>query len=140
MGTKKMMKNLFPLMFDWDWDKKEAKEEWKNFKSSLDDLWDQYQDMEKSAKKAWKEQWERFFSQFMDMQETVADNLPDKKVSLPGLPASPVSPKEFVEKVKEFQETANAHAVKQADNMFDYRVQQQNQMKEMVSSAAEMYT
>ena len=135
MGTKKMMKNLFPLMFDWD--KKEAKEEWKNFKSSLDDLWDQYQDMEKSAKKAWKEQWETFFAQLMGIEQTVADALPDEKVSVPGMPAAPVSPKEIVEKAKEFQETANAHAVEQADKAFDYRMQQQQKVKEIVTDAVQ---
>jgi hypothetical protein len=128
MGKKKLANDLFPMMNDWGWSKKERKEQWKEFKDNMDTLWDQYQDMQKSAKKAWKEQWETFFSQFMDMQQTVADAIPEDAPTLPGMPA----PKEFVEKMKDFQETANEHAVQQADNMFDFMVERQQKAKEVV--------
>ena len=137
MGKKKLAKDLFPMMNDWGWSKKERKEQWKEFKDNMDTLWDQYQDMQKSAKKAWKEQWETFFSQFMDMQQTVADALPDEKVSLPGMPAAPVSPKEFVEKAKELQEKINRHAIEAGDRTFESVVRQQQHVKEVVSKAVD---
>ena len=37
-----------------------------------------------------------------DLQQTVADSLPDEKPSIPGMPTAPVSPKEFVEKAIDF--------------------------------------
>ena len=37
----------------------------------------------------------------MEMEQTVADALPDEKPAAPGMPVAPVSPKEFVEKAKE---------------------------------------
>jgi len=138
MGNKKdKAKDFFPLMAGWGESKGDKKKQWKEFKSGMEKVWDQYQDMQKAAKKAKKKQWEQFFSQFMEMQQTVADALPDEKVSLPGMPPAPVSPKEFVEKAKEFQETANARAVEQADNMFELRMQRQQHVKEMVSDAVQ---
>ena len=53
------------------------------------------------------------------------------------MPAAPVSPKEVVEKAKEFQEKANAQVVEQADNAFERRMQRQQQVKEMVTDAVE---
>ena len=127
MGNKKdKEKNAFPAMPGWDWDTEEQKAKWKEFKANAEKLWDQYEDMQKAAKKAWKEQWETFFAQLMGIEQTV-----------PGMPAAPVSPKEIVEKAKEFQETANAHAVEQADKAFDYRMQQQQKVKEIVTDAVQ---
>ena len=138
MGNKKdKEKNAFPAMPGWDWDTEEQKAKWKEFKANAEKLWDQYEDMQKAAKKAWKEQWETFFAQLMGIEQTVADALPDEKVSVPGMPAAPVSPKEIVEKAKEFQETANAHAVEQANKAFDYRMQQQQKVKEIVTDAVQ---
>ena len=138
MGNKKKMaKALFPLMYGWGWSKSERKKEWKDFRSSMEKMWDQYQDMQKSAKDAMKEQWEKFFPKLLEMEQTFADSLPDEKPSLPGMPTAPMSPKEFVEKVKEFQETANKHAVEQSDNAFDFHVQGQQQVKDAVTDAVD---
>ena len=136
MGNKKnKAKAAFPTMPAWDWDTEEQKEKWEDFKANAEKLWDQYQDMQKAARKAWKAQWQTFFGQLMGMEQPVADALPDEKVSVPGMPAAPVSPKEVVEKVKELQEKANAAAVEQADNMFERRMQRQQQVKEIVTDA-----
>ena len=138
MGNKKdKAKDFFPLMAGWGESKDDRKKQWKEFKSGMEKLWDQYEDMKKAAKKAKKKQWEQFFSQCMEMQQTVADALPDEKVSLLGMPAASVSPKEFVEKAKEFQEKANTRAMEQADNLFELRMQRRQQMKEMVSDAVQ---
>ena len=90
MGNKKNKeKNAFPAMPGWDWDSEEQKAKWEEFKANAEKLWDQYEDMQKAAKKAWKQQWETFFAQLMGMEQTVADALPDEKVSVPGMPAAP---------------------------------------------------
>ena len=136
MGYKKAAKYLFPMMLGWEWkSKSERKEDWKDFKDNMEKMWDQFQDIQKTSKDAMKEQWEKFFPRLMDMQQTIADTLPDEKFSLPGMPSAPISPKEFVEKAKEFQETVNQHAVEQSDNAFDFTVQRQQQVKEMVTDA-----
>lgn len=138
MADKKIAaKNFFPPVPGWDWNKGVQKKQWKKFKFGMGKLWDQYQDMQKVARKAWKAQWETFFAQLMDMQQTVADALPDEKAAVPGMPPAPVSPKEFIEKAKEFQEKANAQVVEQADNAFERRMQRQQQVKEMVTDAVE---
>ena len=138
MGDKKKMaKALFPLMYGWEWSKSERKEKWKDLRSNMEKMWDQYQDMQKSAKDAMKDQWEKFFPRLLEMEQTFADSLPDEKASLPGMPTAPMSPKEFVEKVKEFQEMANKYAVEQSDNAFDFCVQGQQQVKDVVTDAVD---
>ena len=134
-NKKNPAKDFFSAMPFWGWDEEEAKDQWKDFKSSVEKLWKQYEDMQKAAKKAWQEQWDTFFTQLMDIQQTVADTLPDEKASLPGMPAT--SPKEIVEKAKEFQQKANARAVEQADNMFKFQMDQQKQVKEIVTGAVQ---
>ena len=91
MGTKKQVaKVLFPLMADWDWASKEDyKKDWKKFRSNMDKMWDQFQDLQKASKDTARKQWEKVFPRFMEMQQTVADALPDEKVSLPGMPLLP---------------------------------------------------
>ena len=133
MSKKPTMKDFFPMANDWGWSKKERKDQWSEFKGNMETLWDQYQDMQKAAKKAWKAQWETFFSQLMGMQQTVADAIPEDAPTLPGMP----SPKEFVKKVKEQQETVNAHAVEQTDKLFNVMVEQQQKAKEAIKDAVE---
>ena len=139
MGYKKQMaKVLFPLMANWDWSSKEEyKKDWKKFRSNMDKMWDQFQDLQKASKDTARKQWEKVFPRFMEMQQTVADALPDKKVSLPGMPAAPVSPKEFVEKAKELQEKINRHAIEAGDRTFESVVRQQQHVKEVVSKAVD---
>jgi hypothetical protein len=136
---KKAMKNFMPMppMPDgaaWEWpgkkdfDKDKAKEKWKEFKSNLGTFWGQLQDMQKSSMEASKEQWNTFFGQCMDMQESFAASLSEDVPFLPGMPL-----KAFVEKMKDFQEMANEHAIEQADSFFDFAMQGQQQFKAMVT-------
>ena len=138
MASKKnKAKDFFSPVPFWGWNEDDAKDQWKDFKSNVEKLWKQYEDMQKAAKKAWQEQWDTFFTQLMEIQQTVADSLPEEKASLPGMPEAPVSPKEFVEKAKELQEKANAHAVEQTNNLFNFQMEQQKQAKEIVTDTVE---
>ena len=138
MGTKKQAaKVLFPLMVGWNWmSKEERKEEWKEFRSNMEKMWDQFQDLQKATKETAEKQWGKIFPQLMEMQQTVADSLSDEKATLPGMPSAPFSPKEFVEKAKEIQEKINEHAVEANNRAFEHIIQRQQQVKEMVTDAA----
>lgn len=63
MGYKKQVaKVLFPLMANWDWSSKEEyKKDWKKFRSNMDKMWDQFQDLQKASKDNAKKQWEKVF-------------------------------------------------------------------------------
>ena len=114
------------------------KEQWNEFKSNLESYWNQLRDMQDSSTAATKEQWGKFFDQIMEMQEIFTASLPDEIPSLSWLPACltpSMSPRAFREKVKDFQDMANAHAVEQADSFLDFCKKGQEQAKEMVSEA-----
>ena len=134
-NKKNNAKDFFSSMPFWGWADDNGKDQWEEFKSGMEKLWKQQQEMQKAAEKAWKEQWDTFFSKLMDMEQTVADALPDEKPAAPGMPAAPVSPKELVEKAKEFQVKANAHVVEQAENMRKIRTKRRQQVKEIVTDA-----
>ena len=119
-------------------DKDILKDQWSDFKANLESYWNQLRDMQDSSTEATKEQWGKFFAQIMEMQEIFAASLPDEIPSLPWLPdffKPSMSPRAFMEKVKEFQEMANAHAVEQADSFLDFCKKGQEQAKGMVSEA-----
>lgn len=119
-------------------DKDVIKDQWNDFKANLESYWNQLRDMQDSSTEATKEQWGKFFGQIMEMQEIFAASLPDEIPSLPWLPdffKPSMSPRAFMEKVKEFQEMANAHAVEQADSFLDFCKKGQEQAKDMVSEA-----
>lgn len=119
-------------------DKDILKDQWNDFKANLESYWNQLRDMQDSSTEATKEQWGQFFGQIMEMQEIFAASLPDEIPSLPWLPdffKPSMSPRAFMEKVKEFQEMANAHAVEQADSFLDFCKKGQEQAKDMVSEA-----
>lgn len=61
MGYKKQMaKVLFPLMANWDWSSKEEyKKDWKKFRSNMDKMWDQFQDLQKASKDTARKQWKK---------------------------------------------------------------------------------
>ena len=133
-----------PFMPDadsWGWFGKEdgcevdCKNKWEDFKSNMETFWEQMQNMRNSALETSKGQWNKFFAQCMEMQETFAASLPEETSSMPGMPV--MSPKAFMEKIKKFQEMANAHFVEQADSFFDFCKQGDQQVKEMVSEAIE---
>jgi len=132
-NMKKMMKTMWPIMPDMmDWGKRDPRKDWEEFKSNVDNIWDQYQEMQKAAKEAWKEQWTTFFNQCIELEKAFVSALPDQKAPVPGMPAAPLSPKEVAEKAVEFQEMANDQAVKQNDTVFDFHMKSQKKMKEAV--------
>ena len=106
-----------------------------DFKSGVMTFWEQVIEMQKSTVEASRDQWNQFFKHSMDMQETFASVLPDETPSLFGLPA--VSPKEFMKKMKEFQELSNTHFVEQADSVVDFCFKGKEQIRDMVSTAME---
>ena len=124
-----------PPMLGWFGDMDQCKEQWEEFKTNVDSFWDQMIQMQKTSMEAWKEQWNRVFPNLMEMQEKFADSLPEELPALPGMPA--VKPKKVMEKVKEFQEMANKHAMEQAEARIDFVVQSQQQAKEAVKDAVE---
>lgn len=148
-NTKKGFMPKFPALppmpampADFSWfgkkvDKEECKDKWGDFKSNVENFWDQMRDMQNSCMDASREQWNMFFGQFLDMQEIFIAALPDETPSWIPAFLVPVSPRAFMEKVKAFQEMANAHAVEQADSFFDFCKQGQQQVKEAVSEAVE---
>lgn len=131
MGKKWTEMNFFPMTDDWGWSEKDLKDQWAEFKDNMDKLWDLFLDMHKTARKARKDQWGDFFTQFQEMQQTFADAIPEDAPRLPMMP----TPKEFMEKVKEFQETANNHAMEQSDNRFNFNMDRMQKAKEVVTGA-----
>ena len=114
--------------------KKEKKE---NLKSTLKTFWMQNIDMQKASVENSKEQWNQFFTYLMDMQDTFFASVPDDVSSLPLAKMLPMSPKAFLEWMKDFQEMANEHFVEQADSVMDFCIQGQQQFFDMVSEAME---
>ena len=77
------------------------------------------------------------------MEDTFIESLPDE---IPGIPVVPgmteyylpsLSPKAFMEKLKEFQVMANAHAVEQADSVADFVEKHQQQITEVTAEAVD---
>ena len=121
-------------------EKEETKEQWGDFKSNMENFWDQIRDMQNSSMEASKEQWNTFFGQCLDMEEIFIASLPDEVPTLPWLPAwltPSMSPQAFMSKVKAFQEMANEHAVEQAATFLDFCKKGQEQVKEAVTEAVE---
>ena len=140
MGDKKKAKKEFTdfaAMWGWPADKEESKKQWKDFRSNMETFFDQLQDIQKTYVEAKKEAWNKIFPKIMAMQDKFADTLPEKLPTPPGMPESPVSPKEIAGKVKEFQEKANQHVVEQADAVIDFAKQQQEQVKTVVTEAVD---
>ena len=133
--SRKMVPGALPFPPVWGWwgDMDEYKEQWEDFKSTVDDFWDQMIEMQRRSMEAWKEQWEKAFPQFMEMQDNFIDSLPDELLTPPGMPS--VKPKKVMEKVKEFQEMANKHAEEKADAQIDFVVQRRQKIKETVKDA-----
>ena len=106
-----------------------------NIKSTLKSVWEQKNDRKKFNADTRREQWKQFFDYGMEMQDTFAASLPDDNSLLPPFAQNlPVSPKAFMERLKEFQIMANEHFMEQADSFNDFRVQAQQQLYDMVSS------
>ena len=108
-----------------------------NIKSTVKTAWMQKIDRKKTSADNGKEQWRQFFDYLMEMQETFCAALPDDTSSMPYGQMLPMSPKAFMERVKDFQKMANEHCVEQADSFADFWIKGQEQLYDMVSSAME---
>ena len=140
MGDSKKTKTFLDYaapLFGWTGDTEESKKKWDEFKSGVETFVGQVQEIQKTVNQARKEAWNKVFKKIMEMEEKVADTLPEELPTPPGMPAAPVSPKEIVTKVKEFQEKANKHAVEQADAVIDLVKKGQEQVKEAVTDAVD---
>ena len=115
--------------FDWDWDY----DCW----DSIETYWDQMIDMQRDWMSSSRKQWDQFFEHLMDMEDTFISNLPDEVPNVPGMPALRMSPKAFMKRAKEFQETSNAHFTKQADTMNELAIKNQEKAHEMVTEAVD---
>jgi len=132
-----------PLPMPWGWfgkknsGKSERKNPWEQLKNDLETQWEQMRDVQKVSMDACREQWDKAFPKYMDMQESIAASLPDEAPSLPWLPPFGVSPRAFMERMNEFQKTANKYAREQADAFCNFWLQGQQQAKTMISDAVE---
>lgn len=126
-------KKSFNWMWGWPVDLDECKEQWEDFKSNVDTFWDQMQKMQDTNQKIWKDYWNKAFPLYMEMQDNFVSTLPEKVPTPPGMPPCPVTPKEVMGKVKEFQETANEHMKEQVDNAYDFRKKAQEQARTIIT-------
>ena len=130
-----------PFMNDLGWsgkkNKDDAKERLDDFKSNAKTYREKNIDMQKSAVDASKEQWNQFFDHIMDMQDTFVASLSEDAWSLPWLPAFSVSPKDFMERVQEFQKMTKAHLEEQTDSLVDFYFQGQKQVNNLVDSVVD---
>ena len=107
-----------------------------NVKSTLKSAWKQKNDRKKSSVDNRREQWKRYFDYRIKMQDTFAASLPDDLSGLPPfLQMLPMSPRAFMEQVKEFQILANEHFIEQADSVMDFFLKGQEQFFDLVSAA-----
>ena len=88
---------------------------------------------QKMSVDAAREQWDKAFSRYMDLQKNITALLPDEASALPGMPFFGISPRAFMEKMNEFQETIGRQAREQADSFFEFL--QQERRTETAESA-----
>lgn len=134
-NLKKAQKDFkdFAAMWGWPADKDESKKQWKDFRANVETFFEQLQDIQETYVEAQKEAWNKIFPKIMAMQDKFTETLPEKLPTPPGMPESPVSPKEVAGKVKEFQEMANKLVVEQADSAIDFVKKGREQVKAAVT-------
>ena len=138
-NLKKAQKDFkdFAAMWGWPADKDESKKQWKGFRANVETFFEQLQDIQEAYVEAQKEAWNKIFPKIMAMQDKFTEALPEKLPTPPGMPESPVSPKEVAGKVKEFQEMANKLVVEQADSAIDFVKKGQEQVKAAVTETVD---
>ena len=109
-----------------------------NIKSTLKSAWKQKTDRKKSNADNRREQWKKYFDYRMELQDTFTDFLPDDISALPALLQKlPVSPKDFMKQLKEFQIMANEHFLEQVDSLMDFYFKGQERIYDLVALAME---
>lgn len=135
MGDSKKMKKAFAeYASQWGWptDKEESKKQWKEFQSGVETLFGQLQALQETVVEAQKDAWNKILPKLEEIQEKFTEKLPEELPTPPGMPASPVSPKEVAGKLKEIQKTVAKHAQEQADTVVEFCKKGQEQVKEAV--------
>lgn len=132
-----------PPMFGWGLSNNKKsktsddKNQWDNVKNGLETSWEQMRHAQKVSMDAAREQWDKAFPKYMDMQKSIAASLPDEVPTLPGMPSFGISPRAFMEKANEFQETVNKNIVDQTDSFRELMEQRQQQARTMISGTVE---
>ena len=141
-GTMPMPPMPFlPFGNAWSWPgqmndaNSKSMDDWESFKSNMDAFWGQMRNMHKASMESAKGQWNAFFDQCMEMEESFADSLPDEMPFF-----TPVSPKEYLKKEREFREMANKQAMEQADSFFDYAEKRREYVGDIVSEGVKNTT
>ena len=110
-----------------DSEEKDRKDEWKSFKSNVETLWDQLEDMQDSSVEATKEQLDILFDHTGKMEKSLIDSLPDEA------PAAFFPSKDVLKKRKEAREELNKYNKEQFDSFLDYAKKRQDKFREAVS-------
>jgi len=130
------MMGAFPT---WDWSGAASQEnssaKAQEFATNMKSYWEKALDMRKSSIDGSKDQYTQFFSNLMDMQDGFTASLPEEVPTIPGMPPLPVSPKAFMESMKEFEELANEHIVDQMDSCVDFYFQSAQMACDMIPEA-----
>lgn len=114
---------------------KDGEDKKEKINSTMKSFWSQKIDRKKSNAENNKEQWKRFFNYMMEMQDTFTASLPDDTSSLPYGQLFPMSPKEVMKRLKDFEEMANKHFEEQADSFADFCIKGQEQLYDFVTTA-----
>ena len=101
-------------------------------KSLMKDFWLQMTEMQKASLENARELWNQTFAGMMEMQDAFAASLPEDVSSLPFAQLMPIPPKAYMQRMKDFQEMANAHFVEQVDSFMDFCAQGQQQFFDFV--------
>ncbi len=110
-----------------DSEEKDRKDEWKSFKSNVETLWDQLEDMQDSSVESMKEQLDILSDHTGKMEKSLIDSLPDEA------PAAFFPSKDVLKKRKEAREELNKYNKEQFDSFLDYAKKRQDKFREAVS-------
>ena len=155
-GDKKMAKkkkadkkkSVFPGLpelpelpeFKLDFDQKEAKKTCKanknKFQADLKSFLEKSIDMQQSAMDGTKDQFETFFANMMDWEDDVTEWLPEEAPSFFGM-TFPLTPKEVMKEIKEWQQLSKDHFTEQADSAADLVIQRKKKVVELIPEPKE---
>ena len=127
----------FGFAFGWNGNQKAAGDNAlkDSVKSTIDSFLAQNIALQKASVENGRKQWKEFFAYLMDVHENFSASMPDDTAAIPFLANCPLSPKDFMKRVKEFFEMANDHLIDLADSYADFVIRGQEQINDMVSSA-----
>ena len=126
--------------FKLDFDQKEAKKTCKanknKFQADLKSFLEKSIDMQQSAMDGTKDQFETFFANMMDWEDDVTEWLPEEAPSFFGM-TFPLTPKEVMKEIKEWQQLSKDHFTEQADSAADLVIQRKKKVVELIPEPKE---